>query len=127
MAPAGQAFVFDEGRLGRLGLSRLDEVPVFASTFWPLAGWGLPAVARWEKPGCDFARGGEGSIGRFHILCDVLPFRNNTAPMSGNFKPEFAAERMGAEPIDERGGHGLVPVQVAETQANTGTRPSPPL
>ena len=65
--PAGQALVFDNwGLLLWLGLRRLYQEPAFFRAARPIAGGGLPAVARGEKPGCDFARRRKGSIGRFH-------------------------------------------------------------
>ena len=66
MAVAGQAFILDHRRLLRFGLDRLDEEPVFASAFRPLAGRRLPAVARGQEPGFDFTGGWQGSISRFH-------------------------------------------------------------
>ena len=63
---ASQTLVFDDGRVLRLGFRRLDEEPGFSRAAWPIAGWGLPAVARREESGRDFAGGWKGSIGRFH-------------------------------------------------------------
>ena len=65
-AVASEAFIFNEGRLLRLGLCRLDEEPILSRAGWPIAGWGLPAVARREEARRDFAGGRNGSIGRFH-------------------------------------------------------------
>ena len=56
-AVASQAFIFEDRRLLRLGLLRLDEEPILSRAGWPIAGWGLPAVAKGEEPGRDFARG----------------------------------------------------------------------
>ena len=65
--PAGQALVFDNwGLLLWFGLRRLYQEPAFFGAARPIAGGGLPAVARGEKPDCDFARRRKGSIGRFH-------------------------------------------------------------
>ena len=65
-AVAGEALVLDEGRFLRLGLRRLDEEPILSRAAWPIAGWGLPAMAKREEAGRDFAGGRKGSIGRFH-------------------------------------------------------------
>ena len=65
-AVAGQAFIFEDRRLLRLGLLRLDEEPILSRAGWPIARWGLPAMAKGEEPGRDFARCRQGSIGRFH-------------------------------------------------------------
>jgi hypothetical protein len=65
-AVAGQAFVFDNRRLLRLGLRRLDEEPALSGAGRPIAGRGLPAMARGEEARGDFPGRRKGSIGSFH-------------------------------------------------------------
>ena len=65
-AVTGKAFVFDEGRILGIGVLGFDQKPTLAGVAWPIAGRGLPAVAKRKQPGGDFASGWQGSIGRFH-------------------------------------------------------------
>ena len=59
-AVAGQAFVFDEGRLVRFRLRWLDHKPFFPGAIWPLAGLSMAAAALGQEAGRDFAGCGEG-------------------------------------------------------------------
>jgi hypothetical protein len=54
-AAAGEAFVFDEGRLVGFRLGGFDDQPVFSAAAGPINGMRMAAAASGKEPGCDFA------------------------------------------------------------------------